>query len=778
MRIASRQIAIKSILCVVFFVILFAFSGLRSIDIAVIIFLTSIQIVIGASVWLVYRSKHQVCFAEVAGMGAAIGFALALASSQLFRTFLPRSVAWAILPLLALAFSVRALRYKALNIDLNCVELNEIFVLVSGTLIALSTSWYWLIPTAVAMSTLTTWALLQANSRILTSTQNRFVSVVGLVGVALSVVALFGLASLERIRNPLWWIWRSAKMQDPDVVFGESMMHSVGLFGKSDNIFFAGEKMHYHWFSFAWNDTLNALFQTDPFAISAIAAPVIVLFTIMCLATTFAGRFSNSRVSAPLLVLAVSSMCAGPISFVRMLHPYSYSFNYSMIYTFAVIILLLSSDRSKFAMNAVLMFALSAMLIGSKVSSAPALVFGLLLATLFSALRKNKNTRYNLTLSVVSSVAVLMVYYFVYYSANSKSTSSIKFGFGMVFQQKAFIDPGIASMAFAIGVISILCLIFYSLIGVFWTRSISTVSNEFALVYSLVGGLVSLFLGVTFYDVGENLSYLIQMAIALILPISIVAIFNSRNLITSKQFSAVAFMVIFGVLIGKLSWSLLYRVTGNSEPTAYKSSLSILIPAFAGLILFTILRIWFRYGMHRALFLVAVMTISVGTLGSYASFATGLYHDGVSYRSLHVDDADTISGSPSYRELLNWLRNNSKSDDLVATNRYCLDSHQSPSSCLALWNLTSAISRRQLLVEGLYPSHSEYLKVEREQRRRLVDQFVTSPSPITHDALLSYGVRWVVADYGVTQSRSWGEFAEIRFTNTAGSILELTKLEK
>ena len=71
-------------------------------DIAAIVLMVSIQVSIGGFIWLVYRSRHQVGFAETAGMGAAIGFALALASSQLFRTLVPRSFSWAILPVLVL----------------------------------------------------------------------------------------------------------------------------------------------------------------------------------------------------------------------------------------------------------------------------------------------------------------------------------------------------------------------------------------------------------------------------------------------------------------------------------------------------------------------------------------------------------------------------------------------------------------------------------------------------------------------------------------------------
>jgi hypothetical protein len=63
---------------------------------------------------------------------------------------------------------------------------------------------------------------------------------------------------------------------------------------------------------------------------------------------------------------------------------------------------------------------------------------------------------------------------------------------------------------------------------------------------------------------------------------------------------------------------------------------------------------------------------------------------------------------------------------------------------------------------------------EREKRRVLVESFVNLPTEQSRSALLDYGVRWVVADFAVTQTRDWGNFALVRFTNTAGAILELT----
>ena len=779
MRIASKQLATKSMLSVGFFVVLFAISGLRLIDIAVIIFLTTIQVAIGAFVWLVYRSKYQVGFAEVVGMGATVGFALALISSQLFRTVAPKSFSWAILPLIALGLSLMGSKGKTLNFTKSNSKRNltEIYILVSGTLIALSTSWYWLIPTALASGVLTTWAILRSNWLARSRRERYLIHVVGIVGLALSIYALNILNSLENIRNPVWWSWRFAKIQDPDVLFGESMMHSVGLFGNSDNIFFAGEKMHYHWFSFAWNDTLNALFQTDPFAITAIAAPVFVIFVIMCLVATVAARFSKSHLTTPLVVLAASSMCAGPIPFVRMLHPYSYSFNFSLIYTFGLIVLLLSVEKSKLLFSATLMFVFTSVLFGSKISSAIALVLGLLIANLFSLMRRDSNSRHTFAISSVSALAVLLLWFFNYYSSNSKSADSVKFGPGVIFEQKAFMVAGLPVIVFLFGFICISTLVTYSLAGIFWLKGITNSSTRLALKFSLMGGFSSLIAGVLFFEAGENLAYLIQMGIALVLPISIIAICNFNFTLGLKKSTRIVIVAFVGVAAAKICWSIFGRVTGNSVAVVYKSSLAIVIPVLIGLAVFSIFRFVLKVESKSAWALFSVLTISAGTLGSYVSFASGFYQDGGDYHELRVDDADMITGSADYRELLVWLRNNSEKYDLVATNRYCSDSYDLAPNCMALWNLTSAISGRQVLVEGLYPPNSQDLDLERENRRLLVDSFVNFPSIEGRAKLEIYGVRWVVADFAVTKTRSWGDFAIARFTNSAGSVLDLERVK-
>jgi hypothetical protein len=466
-------------------------------------------------------------------------------------------------------------------------------------------------------------------------------------------------------------------------------------------------------------------------------------------------------------------MCAGPIPFVRMLHPYSYSFNFSLIYTFGIVVLLLSTEKSKFPANASLMFLFTAVLFGSKVTSVVALVSGMFFASLFSLVRRDRDSKHNFALSSASALAVLLVWFFSYYSWNSKSTDSVNFGPGVIFEQKAFMVSGLPVIVFTVGFVSILILVIYSFTGVFWIKSIINSTTRFSLVFSLMGGFSSLIFGVLFFEVGENLAYAIQTAIALFLPISVIGICNFRFNLGLRRLTLIVVVVLTGVFAARICWSLLSRVSGNATPTVFKSSFAIIIPLIFGLILFLIARLIFRIESRSALALFAVLTISAGTLGSYASFASGFYQDGGDYHQLQADDADMITGSVDYRALLVWLRDNSEKYDLVATNRYCSDSFESPVDCLALWSLTSAISGRQVLVEGLYPPNSQAREIEREKRRLLVDGFTEKPTIQGRSALLSYGVRWVVADFAVANNRNWGDFAEVRFENRAGAILEL-----
>ena len=202
----------------------------------------------------------------------------------------------------------------------------------------------------------------------------------------------------------------------------------------------------------------------------------------------------------------------------------------------------------------------------------------------------------------------------------------------------------------------------------------------------------------------------------------------------------------------------------------------MLTPLILGAIATGVLVGVFKFGAKNSLVFAVLLTIAFSTIGSYLSFAPHFYRLSVSTRDLDFDPVDDLTGSPDYRELFKWISENSNQTDVVAVNRYCSRASEVPTDCLALWNLTSALSGRQMLAEGLYPPGSQDLDSERERRRVLIDQFVKSPNDDLNQELQKYGVRFVIVDFAISPfsgSRTWAPFATIRFKNNAGLILEL-----
>ena len=180
-------------------------------------------------------------------------------------------------------------------------------------------------------------------------------------------------------------------------------------------------------------------------------------------------------------------------------------------------------------------------------------------------------------------------------------------------------------------------------------------------------------------------------------------------------------------------------------------------------------------GVACALSRLLALLLLASTAGSYFGNAKAFSDKGVwAARNVRFEPADIISGSNNYRNLLLWLRNNSEQTDIVATNRFCSLTTEKPPFCTAQWALPSAIAGRQMLSEGSWTVNIiSGMEDELITRRNLATDFIDSPTTERRTSLFEFGVRWVVVDYAVTKSRDWGDFAQVRFANKAGAILEL-----
>jgi hypothetical protein len=136
------------------------------------------------------------------------------------------------------------------------------------------------------------------------------------------------------------------------------------------------------------------------------------------------------------------------------------------------------------------------------------------------------------------------------------------------------------------------------------------------------------------------------------------------------------------------------------------------------------------------------------------------------------DQIDPISGSPGRLEALTWLRENSSTDDIVATNRFCISGNE---QCDMKWYLVSAISKRRMLVEG----NREPVADPNASIKQKIDvsmEFGRSPTQKSFEFLKKFGTRWFVVDTSPGHFISkWEPYASIGFKNSEMTILRLAE---
>ena len=92
-----RVIVLRCVIVIGFGVSLLLLSSVEVLDAIAIVSIVATQVLLGGLIWRKIRDSAPIEIAEFLGMGSAVGFSLALISSQVFREILPRSIAWLVL---------------------------------------------------------------------------------------------------------------------------------------------------------------------------------------------------------------------------------------------------------------------------------------------------------------------------------------------------------------------------------------------------------------------------------------------------------------------------------------------------------------------------------------------------------------------------------------------------------------------------------------------------------------------------------------------------------
>jgi hypothetical protein len=116
-------------------------------------------------------------------------------------------------------------------------------------------------------------------------------------------------------------------------------------------------------------------------------------------------------------------------------------------------------------------------------------------------------------------------------------------------------------------------------------------------------------------------------------------------------------------------------------------------------------------------------------------------------------------------EIANFLKKVSNKDDLIATNRHCAGLAENQ-TCTARQFALSALSERRVFLEGwsyttcplAEPILNKYWK---EDSWKLNQNFFTSPSDKSFEALRKSGVDWFVIDSTRPSATNYDRYAEL-----------------
>jgi hypothetical protein len=760
----------KLVVIVSFFISIFLLGGIKIDDTFIIIAVSGCQSSMGAIIWKRFISQRSANLIELIGMGGAIGFALSLLSSQLFRTLLPKSFSWVVLPFVGVLICAKLPRLDNKSSNSESVFTDYLLV-ISATLFSICSIWNWLIPIAGSYVLLVTWCFWRFDICPSQRMQVLIANLIGVCGALLALTQLKLLFNIEDYRSTTWWNLTRGTRQYPDSIFNESMVNSVQRYGNTDNIFMFGSGLNYHWLSFAWQATVGSVSALEPFVVTGIASIPILLFVTMCIVWSISRLVFGGKFAAVAVISVLSMVCSRFIQFMAPINIYSSSYSFALIFVFALIFIFLNYPVFSTLFRSVLIILSTIVVIGSKASTLPLIGGGLLFIAIDSLVSLSTYTRRNFVFIASSAIALTLSFVYFYMNGTNPANSQFSLSIGSLLKQQGPLAHGLPFLAgFSVSVLVLLTFMF-PIFGLSQLKDVIGSEWRPGFMFAIGGGFSSLILAFILFNNLEGTQYFAQAGLAVLIPFSVGALVSKIEIREEWPFIFLAAVMILSFVTTFVTWHLYANTQGDSVAYFYKLSLVLVIPIIVALSLGLIVR--YSIGLRERLSVtsVAIFFLICGSANSFLINVPEFYRLGHEFREIKFDEGDLLIGTADFRELLFWLRDNSAEDDLVATNRQCVDLIERPPACSGLWSLTSAIANRQNLVEGVYPHGSS--KVERGVRQKMIDEFVNHSSSSTRNSLVDYGVRWVVADYAVTNARSWGEFAEVRFENKAGAILEL-----
>jgi len=750
-----------------FFTLLAGIGTLDSIKISSIL---TIQITAGGLIWVSLRKTNSVTFLEYFGMGLAFGSFLTVLVSQILKST-PFSQFSYLVPLVLVAgqqFSWGNWLSTKGRCYIDTPRGDEVTVLFGFGLVVLSYWWFWTwllvpIPLLGGLIAYSGERFSRFRKLFLQYRSLKIIVFVFLIGITtMSILAAIALRNI----NTIWWIFSH------DQTYLEGISTSITTWSNHENIHAVDTGFTYHWFTLAWSGDLSKAAQLAPFISLTKVLPVCSLLGSVSFIWTITKSLTGLKF-APLASLTLFALGWNIFNMQPVRFTNSPTFLFSLLWFFSFVYVFHLGTQHAVRHTEFTLGVLIVANLGGKVTNGIVLFgaacFALLISLCSATLAKHRRF---LSKTVLYCLVGLAITYFSVYRLRSNSQDNTAL----------FLAPGQVSAD--LGIMHYDSATFIKILGM------ATVILGFAPIFSLttpfVFGKTGRFLPVTHLFVGITITGFFLMGMLghsgasqiyfFLTPIALASAFAGASLAENLNFhfaNGIGRKMFTGMVFGVLA-AIAHRKYFNWTPSQFNPyHAAVLIKTSFVAVTFVLLFI-FRYfpvSNHELqnnkqsnrtirLILVSAFIITLGTTQLYGQFTNLLA------TRTDVTNPNLTQGSVLQNEALTWLRANSKIDDVVATNRFCIPNVD---PCNPKWYLVSAVSRRRMLIEGFANTPDLLLKVKHSQG------FADHRNYLDYAFLIEHKVKWMVVDNVALQSDvgSWLPFANVVFKNNDMIILRL-----
>ena len=741
-----------SIQLALFAFLLFTARGVPTEESIRVVVLIATEIFVGAEIWKRLIKDHQIQSIEILGMGFAIGSAIFTIIDQLIiRSGI--QINELLVPIVTVTLTI--VLKSRVRIEWSSTERLQTSTQSSIFLTLCVFLGFGELTYGSLLAVLILIGLLLAKPKWVSSKWNRLIiSTAGVCG------SIFLYSQFKPHVAYSSWFLRPLYTGTDDAVFSESIAYSVAHFGSSEHAAAQGTNLRYHWFSLAWSGMVDRVASTSPFTMTLHVVPVITFMAIAALLLAVSIRLNMNGYFifiAPLILFATST-APGSTRFFHVLNT-SNVLPYVWTLALVLVIVLFCKSEINFA-NHLIVFFLAVILL-AKIPYAVAPLTGLVCMHLYSAMKdwgKLKATVIQLTVTFVTLSTVFVAFL----TPNKWEKRQFKIDWNLMHAAHG------SNYRFIIAPVFILILLVtrFPLIFMFKTLSVNKRLRVF-LIGAIFTGLFRFVLNGSSAEFYFFNSALLFGSIAVAIVVS--DIVNENVQLKNRTFLTIGIVSMVISFISIKLWDWLSSTYGLSRFEMIQMAFPLIISVFLTLIFYFKISKYDLFSPLRAVSLAMIVSLTFAGIGIFIT------------QTINTPTYSSFGGIATREDIdsLNWLRNNSKVDAVIATNRgICTGSD--PCGFDESSFLISAVAHRRVLIEGprFVTGGRPYPDWVNERIQKSL-AFANSPSNTSFYNLKNMGVTWYfmdtnyLSDSAISSNTSWGEWAELVHQNSNILILKL-----